>query len=104
MAVYVDLDYQRLLDFANGYTINGQTVPAPPSIIYDAGPALTYLTGQGWEVVAIVGQSGRISYYLSSGSGSSASNPTLPVKYNEVPTTSGEKTFNPLLTGYGNIP
>jgi hypothetical protein len=68
----IDVDYQRLLDFANGstaiygYTANSPTSSIPLSSQYtDVGPALSYLAEQGWTVVNVIAENAKVVWFLS---------------------------------------
>ncbi len=68
----IDLDYQRVLDFANGstaiygYTANVATSAIPLSAQFmDVGPALTYLATQGWAVTNVVAENAKLVWFLS---------------------------------------
>jgi len=70
----IDVDYTRLLRFANGQqSIEGNTVTAPASGslfnpaasgILDPGPALAYLATQGWAVTQVT-YSPKIVWFLT---------------------------------------
>ena len=105
MAYIIDLDYQRLLDFANGYTICGETIVASPTPIIDVGPALAYCASAGWTVMNIIGQPGRVTYYLTSTSMSTATNTeTYAGHEGEYASPSGLNTGTNSLSGNYNIP
>ncbi len=105
MAYIIDLDYQRLLDFANGYTICGETIVASTTPIIDVGPALAYCAANGWTVMNIIGQPGRVTYYLTSASASTATN-TEPYAGHEgeYASPAGINTGTNSLSGNYNIP
>ena len=70
MATYIDLDYQRLLEFSNGATIEGYTVTTLASatigaVAKDVGPALTGLAAAGWTLVTAYASLARVIYILT---------------------------------------
>jgi len=63
---YLELDYQQLIDFANGKEIGGKSVAASPTTIIDTAPALTYLHGVNWTLVQVIIGGAKEIYLLSS--------------------------------------
>lgn len=68
MALYVEVDQERLIAFANGTSINGHTVTTPASpAVYDTAPALETVTSaaNGWSLAAKVITAGKEIYTLT---------------------------------------
>jgi hypothetical protein len=67
----IELDYQRVLNLANGvptygYTVNAAASAYPLSALYtDTGPALTYLATQGFTVTNIIAENAKVIWFLS---------------------------------------
>lgn len=63
----IDVDYQRLLDFANGSSaIYGYTLTPCPTACIDVGPALTYVATQGWTVTNVIAENAKVIWFLTS--------------------------------------